>query len=151
MFRLPERIRLPCLFCCHREYKPADTAPQPAGLYLLTLPLNKLDLRMTRSDLVEQLIQQFGQLNHKDTEFAIQIILDTMAEALAHGHRIEIRGFGSFFLNHHPPRSGRNPRSGAQVMIPERTTPHFKPGKRLRESVDCASSSWITAQPQETK
>ncbi|MFN9707728.1 MAG: integration host factor subunit beta [Burkholderiales bacterium] len=91
---------------------------------------------MTRSDLVEQLAQQFSQLSRKDTELAVQIVLDAMAEALAHGHRIEIRGFGSFCIKRRRPRHGRNPRSGEQVMIPERTTLHFKPGKTLRESVD---------------
>ena len=56
--------------------------------------------------------------------------------ALARGHRIEIRGFGSFSINRRPPRVGRNPRSGEQVVIPEKLVPHFKPGKALREAVD---------------
>ena len=55
---------------------------------------------------------------------------------LARGHRIEIRGFGSFSISRRPPRVGRNPRSGEQVMIPEKLAPHFKPGKALREAVD---------------
>jgi integration host factor subunit beta len=59
-----------------------------------------------------------------------------MTDALARGHRIEIRGFGSFSINRRPPRVGRNPRSGEQVPIPEKLVPHFKPGKALRESVD---------------
>ncbi len=50
------------------------------------------------------------------------------------GHRIEIRGFGSFSVNHRPPRMGRNPRSGEAVAIPEKRVPHFKPGKALREA-----------------
>ena len=91
---------------------------------------------MTRSDLVDQLAEQFSQLGHKDTEFAVKAMLDAISEALARGHRIEIRGFGSFCINRRPPRKGRNPRSGEQVMIPERLVPHFKPGKALREGVD---------------
>ena len=59
-----------------------------------------------------------------------------MAPALARGHRIEIRGFGSFSINRRPPRVGRNPRSGEQVVISEKLVPHFKPGKALREAVD---------------
>ena len=58
------------------------------------------------------------------------------SDALARGHRIEIRGFGSFSINRRPPRVGRNPRSGEQVIIPEKLVPHFKPGKALREAVD---------------
>lgn len=91
---------------------------------------------MTRSDLVTQLAEQFSQLTHRDTEFAVKTILDAMSDALARGHRIEIRGFGSFSINRRPPRMGRNPRSGEQVVIPEKLVPHFKPGKALREAVD---------------
>lgn len=91
---------------------------------------------MTRSDLVAQLAERFSQLTHRDTEFAVKTILDAMSDALARGHRIEIRGFGSFSINRRPPRVGRNPRSGEQVVIPEKLVPHFKPGKALRESVD---------------
>jgi integration host factor subunit beta len=91
---------------------------------------------MTRSDLVAKLAERFGQLTQRDAEFAVKTILDAMSEALARGHRIELRGFGSFSINRRPPRMGRNPRSGEQVLIPEKLVPHFKPGKALRESVD---------------
>jgi integration host factor subunit beta len=91
---------------------------------------------MTRSDLVALLALRFGQLTQRDTEFAVKTILDAMSDALARGHRIEIRGFGSFQVNRRPPRKGRNPRSGEEVLIPEKLVPHFKPGKALREQVD---------------
>jgi integration host factor subunit beta len=91
---------------------------------------------MTRSDLVEELAARFAQLTHRDAEFAVKTVLDAMSNALAKGHRIEIRGFGSFTINRRPPRVGRNPRSGESVQIPEKRVPHFKPGKALREAVD---------------
>ena len=67
---------------------------------------------MTRSDLVEELAARFSQLTHRDAEYAVKTILDAVGEALVRGHRSEIRGFGSFSVNHRPPRMGRNPRSG---------------------------------------
>jgi integration host factor subunit beta len=91
---------------------------------------------MTRSDLVEALASQFHQLTQRDAEFAVKTILDAMGDALVRGHRIEIRGFGSFSVNRRPPRLGRNPRTGESVTIPEKRVPHFKPGKALREAVD---------------
>jgi integration host factor subunit beta len=91
---------------------------------------------MTRSDLVEELANRFAQLTHKDAESAVKAILDAMGQAMVRGHRIEIRGFGSFTINRRPPRMGRNPRSGESVAIPEKRVPHFKPGKALREAVD---------------
>ena len=91
---------------------------------------------MTRSDLVEELAARFGQLTQRDAEYAVKTILDAVSDALVRGHRIEIRGFGSFSVNRRPPRMGRTPRSGEAVHIPEKRVPHFKPGKALRETVD---------------
>jgi integration host factor subunit beta len=91
---------------------------------------------MTRSDLVARLSERFAQLTQRDAEYAVKAILDAMSDALARGHRVEIRGFGSFSVSRRPPRVGRNPRSGEQVTVPEKRVPHFKPGKALREAVD---------------
>jgi len=91
---------------------------------------------MTRSDLVEALAQRFPQLAQRDAEWAVKAILESMSESLAQGQRIEIRGFGSFAVNHRPPRVGRNPRSGESVAVPEKRVPHFKAGKALRQAVD---------------
>lgn len=100
---------------------------------------------MTRSDLVEELANRFGQLTHRDAEFAVKAILDAVGDALVRGHRIEVRGFGSFSINRRPPRMGRNPRSGESVAIPEKRVPHFKPGKALREAVDARTEALLNA------
>ena len=91
---------------------------------------------MTKSELIGRLAERYPQLVLKDAEFAVKTILDAMARTLADGHRIEIRGFGSFALSHRPPRIGRNPKSGEKVLVPGKRVPHFKPGKELRERVD---------------
>ncbi len=98
---------------------------------------------MTRSDLVEELAARFGQITQRDAEFAVKAILEAMNDALARGHRIEIRGFGSFSVNYRPPRMGRNPRSGESVAIPEKQVPHFKPGKALRQAVDQGTGALV--------
>ena len=100
---------------------------------------------MTRSDLVEELANRFSQLTHRDAEIAVRAILDAMSEALVAGHRIEIRGFGSFSISHRAPRMGRNPRSGESVAIPQKRVPHFKPGKALREAVDQRTAELATS------
>ncbi len=102
---------------------------------------------MTRSDLVEALTAQFSQLTHRDVEYAVKAILDAIGDTLVKGHRIEIRGFGSFSVNRRSPRIGRNPRSGESVMIPEKRVPHFKPGKALREQVDKKTAEILALQP----
>ena len=90
---------------------------------------------MTKSELIARLAERFPQLVAKDADFAVKMILDAMSDALVRGHRIEIRGFGSFALNYRPPRTGRNPKSGEKVSVPSKWVPHFKAGKELRERV----------------
>jgi integration host factor subunit beta len=91
---------------------------------------------MTRSDLVELLAARFYQLTPRDVDFAVTTILEAMNNAMVRGHRIEVRGFGSFSVMHRASRLGRNPRSGDPVDIPQKRVPHFKPGKALRAAVD---------------
>jgi integration host factor subunit beta len=91
---------------------------------------------MTKSELIARLARRYPQLVAKDAEVAVKIILDAMIMILVKGQRIEIRGFGSFKINYRPPRTGRNPKSGEKVPVPEKYVPHFKPGRELRERVD---------------
>jgi integration host factor subunit beta len=91
---------------------------------------------MTKSELIAALAERHTQLVAKDTELAVKTVLDAMAQALAEGQRIEIRGFGSFGLNYRPPRTGRNPKTGERVQVPPKHVPHFKAGKELRDRVD---------------
>jgi len=95
-----------------------------------------LNSSITRSELIELLAIKFPQLLSKDVELVVKTLLDAMINSLVEGKRIELRGVGSFVLHHRPARVGRNPKSGAQVLIPEKKIPHFKPGKELRERVD---------------
>jgi integration host factor subunit beta len=90
---------------------------------------------MTRSELIARLAAHFPQLTNKDAELSVKTVLNGMAEALARGGRIEIRGFGSFDLIHRAPRNGRNPKTGETVLVPAKRVPHFTAGKELRERV----------------
>ncbi len=91
---------------------------------------------MTKSELIERIARKQSQLVHRDVELAVKAILEHMAECLAGGGRIEIRGFGSFSLHFRDGRVGRNPKTGTSVSLPAKYVPHFKPGKRLRERVN---------------
>ena len=91
---------------------------------------------MNRSQLAQELAANFSHLTQKDAEDAVNVILEAMGNALAARRRIEIRGFGSFTTVRRQPRIGRNPRTGDSVTVPERTVPHYKPSKHLREAVD---------------
>lgn len=102
---------------------------------------------MTKSELIARLAERYPQLIAKDADFAVNTILEAMAESLSVGQRIEIRGFGSFALSTRPPRVGRNPKSGERVLVPAKRVPHFKAGKELRERVDIGASGDAAARP----
>ncbi len=91
---------------------------------------------MTKSDLIAKIALKQNHLPYGDVEVSVKTLLEQMSEALASGGRIEIRGFGSFSVHARSSRVGRNPRTGETVSVPERLTPHFKPGKELRKRVD---------------
>lgn len=93
-------------------------------------------LDMTRSELIEKLALIHPDLTAQDIELAVRSIFDRMAGTLAQGGRVEIRGFGSFSLSYRPVRNGRNPKTGASVLVPAKYVPCFKSGKELRERVN---------------
>jgi integration host factor subunit beta len=91
---------------------------------------------MTKSELIERLVQRQPNLSQRDVELAVKLLLDGVIGELADGGRVEIRGFGSFSVHHRPARRGRNPKTGESADIPRKYVPHFKPGKELRERVN---------------
>ena len=95
---------------------------------------------MTKSELIERLVQRQAHMSHRDVELAVKLLLDDVITELADGGRVEIRGFGSFSVHYRPARRGRNPKTGESVDIPKKHVPHFKPGKELRERVYVSDS-----------
>ncbi|MDF1629691.1 MAG: integration host factor subunit beta [Alcanivoracaceae bacterium] len=95
-------------------------------------------MALTKSELIERISARQAQLSPRDVELAVKTMIEEMANALAEGGRIEIRGFGSFSLHFRAPRVGRNPKTGASVELQGKYVPHFKPGKELRERVNQA-------------
>lgn len=96
---------------------------------------------ITKSEMIDLLAAEQPQLAYRDVELAVKGLLERMADALADGERIEVRGFGSFSLHYRPTRVGRNPKTGDTVIVPDKHVPHFKPGKELRERVDGADNN----------
>jgi integration host factor subunit beta len=90
---------------------------------------------MTKSDLVN-VVTEKSNLTKKKVETVVNCIFDTMFEALVNGDRIEVRGFGSWYVKHYKSYTGRNPKTGSSVDVPEKKLPFFKVGKELKKRVD---------------
>jgi integration host factor subunit beta len=91
---------------------------------------------MIKSELVQKLADENPNLFHRDVERIVSIVFQEIADALARGERVELRGFGAFSVKHRPSRVGRNPRTGDPVPIEEKFTPFFKSGKELRDRLN---------------
>lgn len=89
---------------------------------------------MTKADLVER-VAASADLPKKQADEVVQIVLDSVIEALRSGEKVELRGFGSFRVRQRDARIGRNPKTGAKVQVPPKKIPYFKPGKYLREAL----------------
>ena len=86
-----------------------------------------------------QLIEEFRkQTDLSKTEAAkvVDLFFDKMAETLAKGHRVEIRGLCSFYVKEYKGYTGRNPKTGAKVPIKPKNLPFFKAGKELKLRVN---------------
>ena len=96
---------------------------------------------MIKSELVLKIAEQNPHLYQRDVETLVNAILDTIADALAQGDRVELRGFGAFSVKRREARRGRNPRTGEPVDVPAKAVPFFKSGKELRERLNASGDA----------
>lgn len=96
---------------------------------------------MTKSELIDRVAARQHGCTAKETEAAVNALLEHMVESLIEGERVEVRGFGSFSLHHRGARTGRNPKTGESVDLDAKRVPHFKPGKELRDRVNAAANT----------
>ncbi len=90
---------------------------------------------MNKSGLVE-IVSEKGKMTKKKAEEVVNLIFDSMVDAMKNGDRIEIRGFGSFVVRDYGKYTGRNPRTGQSIEVRPKKLPFFKVGKELKERVD---------------
>ncbi len=91
-------------------------------------------MSMLKKELVDRISDNLA-IHKQDVTVAVDIILDSMAEALSEGRRIELRGFGSFSTRKRKARQTKNPRTGVMMDIDERKTIHFTMSKSLKEAL----------------
>lgn len=91
---------------------------------------------MTKSELIQRLAETNPHLLHRDIERIVETVFDEIADALAEGNRVELRGFGAFSVKSRTARTGRNPRTGTAVSVDAKRVPYFKTGKELRERLN---------------
>ena len=91
---------------------------------------------MVKSELIERIAAQNPHLYQRDVEKVVNAILDTITTALARGDRVELRGFGVFAVKKRAARTGRNPRNGEKVAVPEKPALTFKPSRDIHHRLN---------------
>lgn len=90
---------------------------------------------MNKSDLVDKIAESLGVPKAKASQ-AVDILFDSIKQALAEEDTVTLIGFGSFSVRERAARTGRNPRTGDLIDIKKAKVPVFKPGKSLKDALN---------------
>lgn len=89
-----------------------------------------------KADLVEHLVDQFGDLTKKQAGEIVEEVFDCITDYLSDDERVQVPGFGTFSITHRKERQGRNPATNKPMTIPASKSVKFKPGKQLKDAVN---------------
>ena len=87
-----------------------------------------------KQDLIAK-VAETAELSKKQAALVVNTVFDTISESLSNGEKVQIIGFGGFDVRERAERKGRNPQTGAELVIPASKVPGFKAGKALKEVV----------------
>ena len=90
---------------------------------------------MNKGELITALAAK-TEMTKKDSENALNAVLDVIAESMAKGEKVQLIGFGTFEAKARPACVARNPRTGDSVKIAACKAPAFKAGKALKDAVN---------------
>ena len=92
---------------------------------------------MSRPKLIKNLKQKNPELNHSDIEVIIDTFCNDVEKALKEGKKVELRGFGNFFIKKIKEKfSARNPKTGELIYVPEKNKVRFKASKKLKKLIN---------------
>lgn len=112
-----------------------STLPVLKGTALLIAPT--YGVAMTKADIVDRIAEGTG-LTKIETKAVVDGFMTVVSQALKDGERIELRGFGSFDVQHRAPRMARNPQTNEPIRVDERYVPVFNVSAQLQEAVDAS-------------
>lgn len=102
-----------------------------------TLYVHLPDNLVTKADIIERISSGTG-LTKLETEAVVNGFISIVKGSLLDGERVDLRGFGSFGVQHRAARTARNPRTNQPVHVPATYVPYFKPSREFRKNVDRA-------------
>lgn len=89
---------------------------------------------MTKADFIDKVAMR-ANISRREANEVFSTITDVITEALIAGDSLTFVGFGKFETRQRKAKTARNPQTGAELTIPAKRVPAFKPGKALKEAV----------------
>ena len=89
---------------------------------------------MNKAELVKE-VSQKTKVSLKTAAEVLDAVLETVETTVAAGNKVTLVGFGTFEARKRGARTGRNPQTGAEIRIEEKTVPVFSAGKKFKETV----------------
>ena len=100
---------------------------------------------ITKKELVLR-IAELTQQKQTITRDIIQLFIDEVINELARGNRLELRDFGVFEVKQRKSRKARNPKTGAEVRVPQKRVVTIKPGKKMKEEINRYAEAELAAE-----
>jgi len=88
---------------------------------------------MNKQEFIDHIASRHG-CTKREAEKAIDIFTSSVIDAMGQGKEISLIGFGNFSVSRVEARSGRNPRTGAELKIAAYNQPKFKVGQKLKDA-----------------
>src|ERR1700719_2234332 len=112
--------------------RPPDPGHLPNAWHGHVLRMRSEGFAVIKSELVDRISVQNPHLYRQDAEKIVNTIFSVITAAMARGDRVELRGFGVFSVKVREGRTGRNPRTGALVLVERKAVPFFRSGREMK-------------------
>jgi integration host factor subunit alpha len=100
-------------------------------------------MAMTKAEIVEQIYEKVEKdgFSKKEAAEVVEAIFEVIKRHLERGEKVKISGFGNFVVHTKRPRKGRNPQTGAEIVISGRRVLSFKPSQVLKKTINSANAA----------
>ncbi|KUY50318.1 MULTISPECIES: HU family DNA-binding protein [unclassified Burkholderia] len=92
---------------------------------------------MNKQELIDAVAIGSG-ISKSEAAKTVQVLLDVITDAVSRGEAVQLIGFGAFSQGKRAARAGRNPTTGAEIVIAAANTVKFAAGKAFKDAVNAS-------------
>ena len=89
---------------------------------------------MTKGELIDA-VAKSAEISKVAAGMAVDATFDSIAKAIRKSKRFQVPGFGTFTVRSRKARKGRNPQTGAVIIIKASRSVGFKPAPVLKKGL----------------